>query len=77
MLFRLFVLCFHIHFDQITPSKSWIYRDLSTCCLMSAIFSFQTGMDATLFKLYVHVCVSGGGGGGGGAYYSPSSGVPV
>ena len=47
-----------IHCQAETPSKSWIYRDLSTRGWWPTILSFKTGMDATLLS-YMSLGVRG------------------
>ena len=56
--------------EQYTPSKGWIYRDLSTCLLMSRhlVISNWHGCYSACLTICVGACVG---------CHSPSSGVPV
>ena len=56
--------------EQLTPSKGWIYRDLSTCLLVSRhlVISNWLGCYSACLTICVGACVG---------CHSPSSGVPV
>ena len=56
--------------EQQTQSKGWIYRDLSTCLLVSRhlVISNRHGCYSTCLSICVGACVG---------CHSPSSGVPV
>ena len=56
--------------EQYTPSKGWIYRDLSTCLLVSRhlVISNWYGCYSACLTICVGACVG---------CHSPSSGVPV